>query len=169
MKLIILLFLFVSPAAAFAKDPPRCTSYLLLIEQDNQTSSRRMTGPIQPQADWFKHHGNRGLFAGVCLFNPGDDANRKQLKSDTELLRYRADPTLGGHPLFVLTWEEHLVARRGLVEGHNVAACSGTVSTINPDGTLHPVGKVANDNKTAFQSPSVSMLKQALTLANVSH
>lgn len=176
-------------ANAKPKSQAPCEVYFVAAEKDGLTVNLQMFGLNKPQMKWYKKHGDRKSFAGICYAANGD-----QIKD--------------GAPVYAIMWGEHLVREPYMysyttrqqvtsdttgrvtdddgntshVEATTTSsvpvthASSGTKRFYVADGVLalfDPKGRggkggyvlvapLHNHNRTVVTSPSVSLLKDAL-------
>jgi hypothetical protein len=182
---------FACGARAPAKQKPLapCKVYFVAAEKDGVTANMQMFGLNKPQMNWYKKHGDRKSFAGICYVTNAD-----QIKD--------------GAPVYAIMWGEHLVTEpysysyttnqqmtsstTGTVtdDNGNSSDVSATTTSNVPvthagsgmkhfyvaDGVLArfdpkggdgkagyaPVAPLHNHNRTIVTSASVSLLKDAL-------
>lgn len=153
LKLLYALMAVALCTASGNARPKPCTAYVSVSEQDALTSGLKTVGLNKPQLHWYRKHGNKGEYSGVCVLGASERAPL-------------------GFPVYVISWSEHLVSG-GLhfVDGtggtKRYYVARGTVSVWrqsadNGQGGFVKVGWVNSTNRTILTSPSASLLKNGL-------
>ena len=166
-----------------------CIVYFSVVENDEVSVRHSVLGMNKPQTSWYKMHGDRDKYAGICYVEDGARAPAEA-------------------PLYAIVWGEHLVSEPYVysyqtavrVDGDvnatatdqngNTSAVSGTNSTGAPvshrssgtkkyyvadgwlavwnsktkegKGSFVPIGPLQNHNHTDLSSASTSLLKEAM-------
>lgn len=163
-RLAFLLCLVSLPMMASTKIKMPCTSYLLLIEQDEETVNMKMTGANKPQADWFRKDGDGKDFAGVCLISADPSGKRVALDENNDASEKYLASLTEGTPVFLLSWEEHRIFVPDNKGGHYAYSANGAMFRTHADGNMTPIGPVHDTNRTIFSSSSLSLLKAAIKM-----
>jgi hypothetical protein len=106
MKRVLLtcLAVCIGVVAARAKLNPPCKAYVLVVEQDGITTGLAMAGLNKPQWNWYRKHGEKGKYMGICVLNPQPQETLEYFFSH---FPSGADRTL---PLYAIFWGERLVS-----------------------------------------------------------
>lgn len=166
---------------AKTKTPGACKVYFTAVENDEITVGLTMVGLNKPQASWYKKHGDRDKFSGICFVKSVSDAPASV-------------------PLYAVVWGEHLASRPYTYHYQTNEQVSGTVTDSNGDtstvqtnvpvehtesgesrfyvadgwlatwdrtanaanGAYTPIAPLHNHNTTKFTSASTSLLKDAM-------
>jgi hypothetical protein len=128
------------PGSARPKPSASCRAYVIVMEHDEVTVGLSMIGLNKPQLSWYKKHGDKGKYAGVCPLNPPGSG---QQAVDALPL----NPPKGMNsalPTYAIVWGEHLVSQPytyGYTTGqHSTGTYNGTITddsgnTANVHGT----------------------------------
>jgi len=110
-----LLFASGMNPSAFAQSQPKptapCKVYFTVLETDEVTVGLPMLGLNKPQRDWYKKHGNRGEFAGICYWSETDDGSQVSLAkfvNDEKSKRIEMPDA----PLYLVSYGESLVSEK---------------------------------------------------------
>ena len=171
------------------EQPTPCVVYFSVIENDEVSVHPSVLGMNKPQTSWYKKHGDRDKYAGICYVGDGTSAPAEA-------------------PLYAIVWGEHLVSEPYVysyqaavrVDGDvnaavtdqngNSSTVSGTNSTGTPvshtssrtkkyyaadgwlavwnpktnegKGSFVPIAPLQNHNNTDLSSSSTSLLKDAM-------
>ena len=182
------LLLVVGKIEANEKPAP-CIVYFSVVENDEVSARLPVLGMNKPQTSWYKMHGDRDKYAGICYVEDGARAPAEA-------------------PLYAIVWGEHLVSEPYVyshqigvrVDGDvnvtvadqngNTSAVSGTNSNDVPvghtssetkkyyvadgwlavwnpktnenKGSFAPIASLQNHNNTDLSSASTSLLKDAM-------
>lgn len=99
--------LCTSPVYAGPKPSTPCKAYVIVIEHDEVTVGLSMVGLNKPQLSWFKKHGDKGRYAGVCAWGPPGDMQESVAALPSKL----ANGIKPGLPVYAIIWGEHLVGQ----------------------------------------------------------
>jgi hypothetical protein len=171
------------------EQPTPCSVYFSVVENDEVSVHLSVLGMNRPQTSWYKMHGDRDKYAGICYVEDGARAPAEA-------------------PLYAIVWGEHLVSEPYVysyqtavrVDGDvnatvtdqngNTSTVSGTNSTGAPvshtgsgtkkyyvadgwlavwnpktsegKGSFVPIVPLQNHNNTDLSSASTSLLKDAM-------
>jgi len=169
------------------EQPTPCIVYFSVVENDEVSVHLSVLGMNKPQTSWYKKHGDRDKYAGICYVEDGTRAPAEA-------------------PLYAIVWGEHLVSEPYVysyqaavrVDGDvnaTVTDQNGSTSTVpgtnstgtpvsrtssrtkkyyagwlavwNPKtnegkGSFVPIAHLLNHNNTDLNSASTSLLKDAM-------
>jgi len=171
------------------EQPTPCIVYFSVVENDEVSVRRSLLGMNNPQSSWYKKHGERDKYAGICYVADGARAPAEA-------------------PLYAIVWGEHLVTEpyvysyqtavrvdgdvnatvtdqngntstvsgtnsNGVPVGHtssgtkNYYVADGWLAAWNPKtnegkGSFVPIASLQNHNNTDLSSASTSLLKDAM-------
>jgi hypothetical protein len=164
MKPFLALVLLLTATAAHASknDPRQCSSYFLMVEQDESTSNLAMAGLNKGQLDWINKDGGKKEYAGVCPILPTVTGKRVPTASLKDGLPDEAK--LAGKPIYVIEWKQVRLFVPDTTYGHYAYPSSGVLYRMgdDPEGKLSPVGPVHDTSRTILSDATISLLKAAI-------
>jgi hypothetical protein len=153
---LVLISLCALPGGAAPKPSVPCKAYVIVIEQDELTVGLTMVGLNKPQLSWYKKHGDKGKYAGICPLNPAGDT-QEAIEALPSQPPNRMNPAL---PVYAIVWGEHLVSQPYTYTYTTHEQANGTVSGTATDN---------NGNTTEVQGSTTTTVPVEHQTSGVKH
>ena len=151
---IFLVVICAAPGKAGPKPTTPCRVYVVIVEHDEVTVGLTMVGLNKPQSSWYKKHGNKGKYAGVCPLNPPGNS-QEAVQALPSQRPSEIDPSL---PVYAIVWGEHLVSQPYVYSYTTQETSSGTVSgtvTDNSGNTANVQGTTTTTTPVEHQTSGI--------------